>query len=421
MKKILLLFVGIFAATAASAQSEICSYGGFEELNLSGYMMYTSNYENTNISCPFGTLNRSFQYYTNTVGLNQFSNTFTLVDNDPSVTGGFDPILNSFGADVSRTFSGNYAMKLNNSSTGDHQKSGILKTFSMAETPTVSFRYSIIATNPVGELSIEKPYFLAELFLSDDTILGQLCIEIDESNSIFNKTDTGGILYTGWQCANFTLPEEVIAMGPDIMLQFVVSDGYTGNQFATVYIDDICDQYIEGCSAEKCEYCLYIDTDVTGVDFQKAEHCIEAINTIHNSGSAIYFAGTEVLLKEGFEALSGSADRFYIEQDCTADFEARKAMAQNKDTENEVIKPITGSLQIYPNPSQRELNIVSGDVSLKAVRMISLDGKLVLERRPGADHSKNMKLDVNELSAGIYILTVETADGAVTTHKIVRE
>ncbi|WP_294824116.1 T9SS type A sorting domain-containing protein [uncultured Flavobacterium sp.] len=419
MKKIIyILFV--LAATLGKAQT-VCVNGSFEELELHHTSYLTaSNSTTLNLSCTVPLEFSMFPYYGNILGVNQFSDQITFVDNDLSTHGGNDPSLHALGINVPRTFIGNYALKLNDDSA-DYGKASMSITFSEAESTTLSFRYSIVASNPEMIPDEEKPYFKAQVYLDGDAIFDVLCIQINDDDTRFSKVGTGSaeLLYTGWQCANFTVPQEILDMNPDIEVQFAISDGLSSGHFATVYLDDLCDLPIDGgCETGDCDYCLYLDAEVAGTDFKKAEYCIEATNTIQNSASALYFAGTEVVLKDGFEALSGSVNRFYIDECSATGFSARNAMAQ---IEEPVIRPTPiATLQIFPNPANSKLNILS-DIGVRSVMMMSLDGKLVLERQPGIDNNKNIRLDVGDLSSGIYILNVETTDGTITTHKIVRE
>jgi Secretion system C-terminal sorting domain len=375
----------------------------------------------------------------------------TLVDNDLAVSNGNDPLLESIGIHIPRVHNGDFAMKLNGDMTevipDAYVAGSTLTTMSkefIADSDFVSYWFSLIVESSVGHDSSEQPYFIVRLYDSDNNIVAWDCITPGDDPLLFQDggaifphfgpppTYTGNynasLLYTGWQCGY--LSAELLEENEVARLEFIITDCSDGAHYGTVYIDDICNTSCE--PDPECPDCPELHGDIpSGTDEVQAFECIHAYNTISSGATALYYAGHNegnhlvgeiVLLPSdeidttGFECLSGSIGHFYIEACPAGEFTERNAMQLNEQPKTKL-----GSLQIFPNPADSELNIVSSDASLKAIRMISLDGKLVLERQPGADSSKNIKLDVNELSSGIYILTVETVDGAVTTHKIVRE
>jgi uncharacterized repeat protein (TIGR02543 family) len=67
-------------------------------------------------------------------------------------------------------------------------------------------------------------------------------------------------------------------------------------------------------------------------------------------------------------------------------------------------------LRVYPNPARDELNI-DADRNILKVRMFDINGRLFLEQ--SVDFT-GVKLQVNELPVGVYLLHIQTSDGIKT-------
>ncbi len=299
----------------------------------------------------------------------------------------------------------------------------------------VNFSYSAIMQTSTLSDPANLPRFIVRIYdVETGLLVIDRCIDPQNDDLLFtNAGNTPGspIYYTGWRQLTLQLPDEIRDEDELFRIEFIIIDPANGDGYATVYLDNICNK------DEFCSDCPSIYANVlSGADEQQAHYCIKAYNTVSLSATAIYHAGYynenaelsgEVVLlpgegsETGFECLKGSVGHFYIEI-CdlgSPSFVERHAVAQTEDSE---AKPdLATALQIFPNPTNSELNILSDETAVRSVRMVSLDGKVVLEKQPDANHNKDMKLDVSNLSSGIYILNVETTDGTVTTHKIVRE
>ncbi len=181
------------------------------------------------------------------------------------------------------------------------------------------------------------------------------------------------------------------------------------------------------CS-DDCPDDLVITIDVTSptVDSQEADFTITAYNTVESGATARYHAGTEVLLLEDFESLYGSTGHYYIEG-CTNEFESRPAPAQETavqtqgDNAIDLVEKYPGSnFKVYPNPAQNVINIETvQDVAVTKVNLYSIDGKLILQAKPN-NTDKEYTIDISSVSRGIYVLSVETNDGRVTSAKVVK-
>lgn len=68
-----------------------------------------------------------------------------------------------------------------------------------------------------------------------------------------------------------------------------------------------------------------------------------------------------------------------------------------------------GGLRLYPNPAQDDLTISAGAETIEAVVIYHINGKKVVAEWP---HNKEVRLDVSQLPAGLYLAHVKTASGA---------
>lgn len=240
-----------------------------------------------------------------------------------------------------------------------------------------------------------------------DTVNRTFCFELNESD--FGANPSGGFEFLA--NANFVINNQ----------PWNVFDASSNVG------DDIT--YNNCIPSPPCPDCLTITTDVaTGTDNQQAYTCINANNTISGTGTeVVYRAGKEVLLLDGFDALYGTKDRFHIEGCTTNNYVARTAaptkpdQQQSKEITIDLIEHTTASsISIYPNPTNGELNIVSGGASVKTLTVFSLDGKVILKQQAAKEDANSYKLNINAVSAGIYLLSIEAADGTVTSHKIIK-
>lgn len=71
------------------------------------------------------------------------------------------------------------------------------------------------------------------------------------------------------------------------------------------------------------------------------------------------------------------------------------------------------SISIYPNPTVGEIHIETLE-DIKAIKLLSLDGKQILE-------TQNNDLQIYNLNAGMYFLTVELENGTNSFHKVIKK
>lgn len=425
MKKYILLTL-IFLSFSAWAQRSLCDKGGFEQDLNPQFSFFTQsntydpenpyissigcNYQNTSAAIPNA-------WYTLNQSINNFNDAYTIVDNSS-----LEPV-----SQLPRVNSGSRAIKLNDN-TGNKSITRMSYTFELSSVTgtIISFSYLIVSDkSSLSYLDSQNPHFIARVYSStSSTIYDELCIEVHQDNSIFTETSNGNNIYRGWQCVEFDI-SNIPSSETGATIEFIISDNLKeDNKYTTVYIDDICDK---PC----CENCPDMDTDVgtNELGLQEAEVCINAYNTIQGDATgAIYHAGAEIVLHDGFQALYGSTNHFYI-LGCTNpdEFDFRQATtgSQDKDVQkpsDDIASNSNGvqEFKVYPNPAQNELYITPAtDMEVTKVSLYAIDGKMIMEYIPEMD-SKAYTLNISSVTQGVYILNVETTSGEVISSKVVK-
>ncbi|MFK7787184.1 MAG: T9SS type A sorting domain-containing protein [Crocinitomicaceae bacterium] len=169
------------------------------------------------------------------------------------------------------------------------------------------------------------------------------------------------------------------------------------------------------------------------VDHQEAWGDIEALNEVESGGEAVYHAGGEVLLTEGFLAHNGSEARAYIEG-CTGDFV--KAAKTHQDAPyvkpeklrmTEHFKEGTHDLQlsIFPNPTSDIFEVTFTNESLVNnfnVKIYSMSKGLMVSREFKDRNTNSFQIDIGDYPSGVYIIRIQDSEtNQVYSGRIVKE
>lgn len=76
----------------------------------------------------------------------------------------------------------------------------------------------------------------------------------------------------------------------------------------------------------------------------------------------------------------------------------------------------TASISVYPNPATDVVNIAGADIS--KVNFTDINGRTV---KSLTVNSTEAAINISDLSSGIYMMSVETTDGATTTKKLLKK
>ncbi len=161
-------------------------------------------------------------------------------------------------------------------------------------------------------------------------------------------------------------------------------------------------QLINAIPASPCG-ALLITTNVTSGQDNKQGTTITASNVISSGAGAIYHAGNSVTLTSGFNAVSGSNFRAYIEG-CTGVYVGK--MDSDNDNFNDDKEMFDSSVRLYPNPNNgiftiRLGNEIKGEIN---IAVYNLYGKLVLS---STKTDTTFDIDASDLPTGMYVVKLQ--------------
>ncbi len=86
---------------------------------------------------------------------------------------------------------------------------------------------------------------------------------------------------------------------------------------------------------------------------------------------------------------------------------------------NELTKDNEVSFQVYPNPANESINIVSNN-TLSKIEVIDVTGKLIVTRNLQLENNleKTVNLNVDDFVNGLYLIRITSSNGATETKKI---
>lgn len=158
------------------------------------------------------------------------------------------------------------------------------------------------------------------------------------------------------------------------------------------------------CAMSKCPQNLNFFSTVPNGD-QECYGTITATNTIASSQTVEYDAGTVVLLKPGFKALSGCNFHAVIEG-CGGIYK-QNVLKQTTDTKSE----LNSLFSIYPNPFTQTFTISFRNAPLPKtqIQIFNLMGQLVKTVQVNSFKGEsNIKIDMSECKPGVYFANVIT-------------
>jgi hypothetical protein len=254
------------------------------------------------------------------------------------------------------------------------------------------------------------------------------------------SSNDGGLTWTDFLVSDVAFtPAPIPGMAGGYMGDYL-GIAARGCQVYPVWTDNRSGQTLSYTSPFSCGCVndLTITTDVLlgDIDHREAELTITATNDILSGGEAIYHAGDEVLMKDGFTSLSGSAYHAYIEA-CTGGFVLSHEESGDELAEIEYVKSpkpkLTDyynenessiDLQIYPNPTTDRFNIqLSEDQILNdfTVKIYSMSQGLVYVNQFTDRNTNSFQIDISEFSKGIYFVELmDVENEKVYSGKIIK-
>lgn len=161
-----------------------------------------------------------------------------------------------------------------------------------------------------------------------------------------------------------------------------------------------------------CVTNLVVTTIVTsGTDKKQASATILASNVINTGVSAFYHAGNSVTLTNGFNAVSGSIVKIYVEG-CSNSFAKSTSKEENVPVAETIID--TDGIKLYPNPNKGifEIHLGKENKTEVSIHIYNVLGKEVYN---SVSKENIVSINLPDLVSGLYIvrLTGENYNDAV--------
>ncbi len=136
------------------------------------------------------------------------------------------------------------------------------------------------------------------------------------------------------------------------------------------------------------------------------------------------YSGNIIRLKAGTEIVMKNQTWLKKYSDVLAQIEActettgKQTSTNPKSDDDTIAMPKSGVL-IYPNPTVGKFTIVPTNITVTKILISSLEGKPLYSENHVFDAIR--ELDISNYEKGIYVLRIETADGAVSIQKIIKK
>jgi plastocyanin len=174
---------------------------------------------------------------------------------------------------------------------------------------------------------------------------------------------------------------------------------------------------VSACSASSCPGDLLFNSVEASLSAS-----YQAANTIVATGGYTVNSPSVITLK------AGNSITFYPETKVSAGSHFTAAISQciqtsARTTEDVAIKDdasligYADAMTIHPNPANFQTTIAISQGEMKRLTVASIDGKLIYT---GAASGNTFDLDISSYQNGIYLITVETADGKIFREKIIK-
>src|SRR5690606_12171001 len=211
------------------------------------------------------------------------------------VTAGNEPILQSHGILIPRVgpSGGNFALRLNNITSGNQDITGYTETFTVSE-PHLSFDYlAVLDSDHTDNLEIQ-PFFSVRLLDMNNQLIDDIpvCVVADPDEPLL-ADENNTVFYTSeWFCGLVNIPHEHI--GEQIQVQFVVADCGASGHRGAVYLDNIV-------NAKKCDEPALGFIDRDPLDEKWSPEKLEITGTFAAPFGSTFTDATIVILQNGVE------------------------------------------------------------------------------------------------------------------------
>lgn len=176
------------------------------------------------------------------------------------------------------------------------------------------------------------------------------------------------------------------------------------------------------CTAANANIFILNPVVTNTTEIEIASNDIKTSNTIETNATANYIAGNSITLEENFHSENNS--EFYARiNKCTnvsgAIGQQRPVSNNDSSSSDETIEEsISNNILLYPNPATHKFTIDAGSQTIKTVTIRTLENKYILSQKVNGNRCY---LDVSNISAGMYIVTIENNKGDVFYKKLIIE
>jgi len=217
----------------------------------------------------------------------------------------------------------------------------------------------------------------------------------------------------------------------DAFVEMVTEETYT---FVGEEMDyNFCVSALHVVDGIDCESGLVCETisvtvhcDVTVELTLDADFHLSWLPVVENASYNIY-RNSEFLINVEENSYTDTDATEYIEYCYTVTAlcaEGLESEPSNEECENIVgIAEMDSQVKIYPNPTNGELRIESGELRIENVEILDVMGRTVgatLAVAPDGTHQSQIKMDISYLPIGVYFLRVTTENGVIV-RKVVKE
>jgi hypothetical protein len=283
---------------------------------------------------------------------------------------------------------------------------------------------------------ITFPQITITIMLDPPSIMGQgavACAGIGETLNYSCTTVPGANFYdwsfpNGWQ----------ITSGNGSTNITVTTDGQTVGQVTVRAYEASTASLIKSLAVQKSVVCCLSTTTITQPIGPPTIHRVEtgksidASNIISSGAGAVYHAGQEVILSNGFDAQSGSQFQAYIES-CTGVFAFRTKTTQLDSSTGLPVKYAEGirtdidlartpvnaaanEIEVYPNPTSDFFIVKSVGQFISSIEVTDLLGRqLSTVEGIGLTYT----IDISTTMKGSYLVNVTFLDGSRKMVRIV--
>ena len=200
------------------------------------------------------------------------------------------------------------------------------------------------------------------------------------------------------------------------------------------YIRNVVDT--SSCLVDCCPGILFITDIITNsdIDHEEALIRIKANNIIEQNSEAVYHAGQEVLMIDGFEVTTNAEYRAYIEG-CTGNFVKSVGSVTTSETANQPFSEdisltdpddplLEKQLMIRPNPANNMITINMSDHSILEnfnLKILGINGALMYQNQFQNQHVEQIQIDVSRFESGVYFIElINNFNESVYSGKIIK-